>query len=149
MLVEEAYKLLDAPAQKVMQALSVYPAPVSAVGVEFLLRPLSPTTDAEPILTWLVRRQLVRFRDQHYYLHPTDRDYARSQLPPGSLGDSAAAFTLTGLQARAADYYSRIRDAAGILAHTGRRPTPAGRVRVALRHRRLRHGSRCARRYRR
>ena len=108
-LVGEAYELLDAPAQKVMQALSVYPAPVSAVGIEFLLRPLNPTIDAEPILTWLVRRQLVRFHDQHYYLHPTDRDYARSQLPHGSPGDSPAAFTLTGLRARAADYYSRIR----------------------------------------
>ena len=84
MLVGEAYDLLDAPAQQVMQALAVYPAPVSAVGVDFLLRPVNPTTDAAPILTRLVRRQLVRFQDGHYYLHPVDRDYARSQLPPGS-----------------------------------------------------------------
>ena len=108
-LVGEAYDLLDAPAQQVMQALSVYPAPVPAVGVDFLLRPVNPTTDAAPILTRLVRRQLVRFQDGHYYLHPVDRDYARSQLPPGSPGDSPAAFTLTGLQARAADYYTQIR----------------------------------------
>ena len=92
-----------------MQALAVYPAPVSAVGVDFLLRPVNPTTDAAPILTRLVRRQLVRFQDGHYYLHPVDRDYARSQLPAGSPGDSPAAFTLTGLQARAADYYAQIR----------------------------------------
>ena len=108
-LVGEAYELLDAPAQQVMQALAVYPAPVSAVGVDFLLRPVNPTTDAAPILTRLVRRQLVRFQDGHYYLHPVDRDYARSQLPAGSPGDSPAAFTLTGLQARAADYYAQIR----------------------------------------
>jgi tetratricopeptide (TPR) repeat protein len=108
-LVGEAYELLDGPAQQVMQALSVYPAPVSAVGVDFLLRPVNPTTDAAPILTRLVRRQLVRFQDRHYYLHPLDRDYARSQLPPGGPGDSRAAFTLTGLQARAADYYVQIR----------------------------------------
>ena len=108
-LVGEAYELLDAPAQQVMQALAVYPAPVSAVGVDFLLRPVNPTTDAAPILTRLVRRQLVRFQDGHYYLHPVDREYARSQLPPGSPGDSPAAFTLTGLQARAADYYAQIR----------------------------------------
>ena len=38
-----------------------------------------------------------------------DREYARSQLPPGSPGNSAAAFTLTALQARAADYYAQIR----------------------------------------
>jgi hypothetical protein len=42
-----------------MQALAVYPAPVSAVGVDFLLRPVNPTTDAAPILTRLVRRQLA------------------------------------------------------------------------------------------
>ncbi len=108
-LVGEAYELLDGSAQQVMQALSVYPAPVSAVGVDFLLRPVNPTTDAAPILTRLVRRQLVRFQDGHYYLHPVDRDYARSQLPPGSPGDFPAAFTLTGLQARAADYFAQIR----------------------------------------
>ena len=108
-LVGEAYKMLDAPAQQVMQALSVYPVPVSAVGVDFLLRPVNPTTDAEPILTRLVRRHLVRFQDRHYYLHPVDREYARSRLIPGSPGDSPAVFTLTGLQARAADYYAQIR----------------------------------------
>jgi hypothetical protein len=103
-LVGEAYDLLDMPARQVMQALSVYPAPVSAVGVDFLLRPVNPTTDAAPILTRLVGRQLVRFQGRRYYLHPVDRDYACSQLPPGSPGDSPAAFTLTGLRARAAVY---------------------------------------------
>ena len=108
-LVGEAYELLDGSARQVMQALSVYPAPVSAVGVDFLLRPVNPTTDAAPILTRLVRRQLVRFQDRHYYLHPIDREYARGQLAAGNPGDSAAAFTLTGLQAGAADYYAQIR----------------------------------------
>ena len=108
-LVGEAYDLLDAAAQQVMQALAVYPAPVSAVGADFLLQPVNPTINAAPILTRLVRRQLARFQDGHYYLHPVDRDYARSQLPPGCPGDAPAAFTLTGLQARAADYYARIR----------------------------------------
>jgi tetratricopeptide (TPR) repeat protein len=108
-LVGEAYDLLDAAGQQVMQALAVYSTPVSAVGVDFLLRPVTPTTDAAPILTRLVRRQLVRFQDRQYYLHPVDRDYARSQLAPGRPGDSPAAFTLAGLQARAADFYSQIR----------------------------------------
>ena len=65
-LVGEAYELLDPAAQRVVQALAVFPAPVSAVGVDFLLRPASPTTDAAPILTRLVRRQLARFQDRHY-----------------------------------------------------------------------------------
>jgi tetratricopeptide (TPR) repeat protein len=108
-LVGEAYKLLDTPAQQVMQVLSVCPAPVSAVGVDVLLWPVNPTTNAEPILTRLVRRQLVRFQGEHYYLHQVDREYARNQLPPGSPGDSPTAFTLRGLQARAAGYYAQIR----------------------------------------
>jgi tetratricopeptide (TPR) repeat protein len=108
-LVGEAYDLLDTPGRQVMQALSVYPAPVSAVGVDYLLRPVNPTIDAAPILTRLVRRQLVHFHKGLYYLHPVDRDYARSQLPSGSPGDAPATFTLTGLQARAADYYTQIR----------------------------------------
>jgi tetratricopeptide (TPR) repeat protein len=108
-LVGEAYRLLDTPAQQVMQALAVYPTPVSAVGVDFLLRPVNPTTDAAPILSRLVRRQLVRFHDQHYHLHPVDREYALSQLSPGSPGDSPDAFSLVALQTRAADYYAEIR----------------------------------------
>ena len=108
-LVGEAYELLDSQAQRVMQALSVFPAPVSAVGVDFLLRPADPTTDAAPILTRLVRRQMVRFQDARYYLHPLDREYARARLLAGDAGDSLTAFTLTGLQARAADYYAQIR----------------------------------------
>ena len=103
-----AYDLLDAPAQQVMQALSVYTEPVSAVAVDFLLRPANPSTDAAHILVRLVRCQLVRFQNGRHYLDPLDREYARSQLPGGSPGDSAAAFTLSGLQARAADYYARV-----------------------------------------
>jgi tetratricopeptide (TPR) repeat protein len=108
-LVGDAYHLLDTPGKQVMQALAVFPAPVSAVGVDFLLRPVNPTTDAAPVLTRLVRRQLVRFHDGRYHLHRVDRDYARSQIPPGSPGDAPAAFTLTGLQAGAAEYYAQIR----------------------------------------
>jgi tetratricopeptide (TPR) repeat protein len=108
-LVGEAYELLDVPAQQVMQALAVYPAPVPVVGIDFLLQPVNPTTDAALILTRLVRRQLVQFQDRHYSLHRVDREYARGQLPAGSPGDPPAAFTLSGLQARAADYYAEIR----------------------------------------
>ena len=108
-LVGEAYDLLDAPAQRVMQALAVYPAPVSAVGVDFVLQPVDPTTDAAPLLTRLVRRQLSQYQDGRYSLHPVDREYAREQFSQGSPGDSPSAFTLASLQARAADYYAQIR----------------------------------------
>jgi tetratricopeptide (TPR) repeat protein len=108
-LVGEAYRQLDQPAQQVMQALAVFPSPVSVVGVDFLLRPFDPTTNAAPILARLVRRQLVRFHDEHYYLHPIDRDYALDQIPPGAPGDPTTAFTLAGLRALAADYYTQIR----------------------------------------
>ena len=61
-LVGDAYERLDAAAQQVMQALAVYGAPVSAVGVDFLLDPGDLTTNAAPILTRLVNRELVRPR---------------------------------------------------------------------------------------
>lgn len=108
-LVGEAYERLDLSAQQVMQALAVYPGPVSAVAIDFLLSPVNPIIDAAPILKRLVRRRLVGFQNGQYYLHPLDRDYARSQLPAGGPGDSAAEFTLAGLQARAADYYAQVR----------------------------------------
>jgi tetratricopeptide (TPR) repeat protein len=108
-LVGEAYRLLDTPAQQVIQALAIYPTPVSAVGIDYLLRPVNPTTDAAPILSRLVRRQLVRFHDQHYHLHPVDREYALSQLPPGDPGDTPDTFSVAALQTRAADYYAEIR----------------------------------------
>ena len=108
-LVGEAYQRLDTPARQVMQALAVYPAPVPVVGVEFLLQPANPTIDADPILARLVRRRLVRFQNGRYDLHQVDREYARSQIPGGSPADTPAAFTLTGLKARAAEYYSQIR----------------------------------------
>jgi tetratricopeptide (TPR) repeat protein len=108
-LVGEAYDRLDAAAQQVMQALSVFPAPAAPVGVDVLLRAVNPTTNAEPILKRLLRRQLVRFQDEQYYLHAVDREYARDHIPAGSPGDSPSAFTLTGLQAGAADYYAEIR----------------------------------------
>ena len=82
-LVGEAYELLDTPAKQVMQALAVCPGPVSTVGVDFLLQPVNPTIDAAPILTRLVRSQLARFQDRHYYLHPVDRDYAARPAPTG------------------------------------------------------------------
>ena len=102
-----------------MQALSVFPEPVSATGIDFLLRPVDPTTDAAPILGRLVRRHLVRFQDARYYLHPLDREYARVKIPAGAPGDSRAAFTLAGLQARAADYYAQIRKPRRVMAHAG------------------------------
>ena len=108
-LVGEAYDLLDIPGKQVMQALAVFPVPVSAIGVDFLLRPVNPTTDAAPVLTRLVRRQLVRFHDGLYHLHPVDRGYARREIPPGGPGDAPAAFTLADLRVRAADYYAQIR----------------------------------------
>ena len=136
-LVGEAYDRLDGPAQQVMQALSVYPVPVSAVGVDFLLRPVNPITDAAPILTRLVRRQLVRFQDRHYYLHPVDREYARSQLPLGQPRRFPSRVHALRPAGPRRGLLRRDPDAAGVLAHPGRHPAAAGRVRAALRHRRL------------
>jgi tetratricopeptide (TPR) repeat protein len=106
-LVGQAFDLLDPAAQQVMQALSIFPAPVSAVGVDFLLQPLNPTVNAAPVLSRLVRRQLARVDQGRFHLHPVDRAYALNTIPPGRPGSMA--FTLAGLRGRAAGYYAQIR----------------------------------------
>jgi len=138
-LVGEAYQLLDPAAQHVMQALAVFPTPVSAVGVDFLLQPVNPTTNAAPILTRLARRHLARVRQGQYHLHPVDRAYALSQVPASQPDNPAPGFSLAGLRARAADYYAQIRTPPGVLADPGRHRRAASGVRPALRRRGLRH----------
>ena len=118
-LIGEAFDLLDAPAQQVMQALSVFLEPVSVVGMDFLLRPVNPTTDAAPILTRLVRRQLVRFQDGHYYLHPIDRDYARSQLPARQSWRFGGRVHAGGPAGPRRGLLRPDPDTAGVLAHPG------------------------------
>jgi hypothetical protein len=110
-LAGEAYQLLGSPAQQVMQALAVYPEPVSAVGVDFLLRPVNPTTDAAPILTRLVRRQLASAVSGRPLLPAPDRPGLHAQPAP-----SWQPRRFYGLvhanrpaRARAADYYAQIR----------------------------------------
>jgi tetratricopeptide (TPR) repeat protein len=108
-LVGQALDLLDRPARQVMQALAVFPAPVSPVGVDFLLQPVNPTINAAPILSRLVRRQLARVDWGQFHMHPVDRGYALDTIPKGELEDPGTVFTLAGLRARAAEYYAQIR----------------------------------------
>ncbi|MGW6194816.1 tetratricopeptide repeat protein [Kribbella sp. NPDC055110] len=108
-LVGEAYEGLDPLAQRVMQALSVYPTAVSAVAVDYLLQPYNPTINSAPILTRLVRSELVRHDSGQYYLHPVDCDYAISRIPASQSDDSQPSYTQAVLRARAADYYVQIR----------------------------------------
>ena len=95
-LVGEAFERLDPAAQQVMQALAVYPAPVSEVGVDFLLQPFHPTIDSAPVLTRLVNRQLVRRDGGLFYLHPIDRAYALAQIPAGNLATTSPRRTRGG-----------------------------------------------------
>ncbi|MCU1575278.1 MAG: hypothetical protein JWO93_3360 [Micrococcaceae bacterium] len=108
-LVGQAYRSLDAPAQQVMQALAVYPTPVAAVGVDFLLQPYDSTVNTAPVMARLVKSQLVRHDARQYYLHPVDRDYVRAQIPREASEGPTLSYTLRALQARAADYYSQVR----------------------------------------
>jgi tetratricopeptide (TPR) repeat protein len=108
-LIGEAYDRLDPAAQRVMQALAVYHAPVSAVAVDYLLQPSDPTINAAPILGRLVNRALARRDAGLFYLHPVDRTYALDQIDVGQPGDSPATHTLSGLRSRAADYLTQIR----------------------------------------
>ena len=82
-LVGEAFQRLDALAQQVMQALAVYPVPVPAVAVDYLLQPFQPAINAAPVLARLVNMQFVRRDAGRYYLHQVDRDYALGRVPDG------------------------------------------------------------------
>lgn len=80
-LVGEAYQRLDRPSQRVMQALAIFHAPVSAVAIDYLLQPYDPTVNSAPILARLVNRALARRDGGLFYLHPVDRAYALDQIP--------------------------------------------------------------------
>jgi tetratricopeptide (TPR) repeat protein len=127
-LVGEAYDLLDPAAQQVMQALSVFPAPVSAVEVDSLLQPVNPATNAAPILSRLVRRQLARFQDGRYYLHPIDREYARNQLSPGSPAPSSAVAVPRQLPAAVARFAGRAAELEALTSLLEEAALPGGTV---------------------
>ncbi len=110
-LVGEAFERLDPPAQGVMQALAVYPVPVPAVAVDFLLQPHLSAVDAAPVLGRLVNMRFVRRDAGRYYLHQVDRDYALSRNPAGEPGDrdaNPALFTRHALRDRAGDYFEQV-----------------------------------------
>ena len=110
-LVGDAFNLLDDLAQQVMQALAVYPVPVPAVAVDYLLQPFLPAVNAAPELARLVNMQFVRRDAGHYHLHQVDRDYALDQVPDGTPEDRDAEprpFTRYALRDRAGDYFTQV-----------------------------------------
>jgi TIR domain-containing protein len=111
-LVGEAFNLLDATAQHVMQALAVYPGPVPPVAVDYLLQPFEPSVDSAPVLSRLVNMQFVRRDAGRYYLHQVDSDYALQRVPEGEPGDRYIVpqpFSRYALRERAADYFVETR----------------------------------------
>lgn len=112
-LVGEAFSRLDAPAQKVMQALAIYGQPVVPSAVDYLLQPYFPGVNSAPVLTRLVNMQLVRKEIGQYYLHPVDREYALSRVPEGEVADrdqqETPPFTRFALLHRGANYFKQIR----------------------------------------
>jgi tetratricopeptide (TPR) repeat protein len=110
-LVGETFQRLDRLAQQVMQALAIFPVPVPAVAVDYVLQPFQPTINAAPVLARLVNMQVVRRDAGHYYLHQVDRDYALEHVPEGQPGDrdtDPAPFTQHTLWDRAADYFTQV-----------------------------------------
>jgi tetratricopeptide (TPR) repeat protein len=84
-LVGEAFSRLDPLAQRVMQALAVYGAPVPQEAVDHLLQLSAPGVRGREVLARLVNMQLVRFESRRYSLHPVDRDYALGLMERASL----------------------------------------------------------------
>ena len=107
-LVGEAFSRLDPLAQQVMQALAVFPVPVSAVAVDYLLQPHRVTIDAAPVLSRLVNMAFVRRDAGRYYLHQVDRDYGLARIPEGEVADrdiDPPPFTQQALRHRGATYF--------------------------------------------
>ena len=107
-LVGEAFSRLDPLAQQVMQALAVFPVPVPAVAVDYLLQPYRAAIDAAPVLGRLVNMAFVRRDAGRYYLHQVDRDYALARIPAGEPADrdtDPPPFTQQALRHRGANYF--------------------------------------------
>jgi tetratricopeptide (TPR) repeat protein len=109
-VVGEAFERLDGLAQQVMVALAVFPVPVPAVAVDFLLEPFVAGVDAGPVLSRLVGMQFVRTDARRFHLHQVDRDYALSRI--STTGAAAAVsgpvWSLTALRRRAAKYFAQV-----------------------------------------
>jgi tetratricopeptide (TPR) repeat protein len=122
-LVGEAYGRLDFEAQQVMQALAIYGIPIRPAAVDYLLQPYVSGINSAIVLKQLLNMYMLRKEealyegdggDRRYYLHPTDRQYALSQVPRGRLEDCDSSserprFTQIALFCRAADYFRRAR----------------------------------------
>lgn len=111
-LAGEAFSRLDESARQVVQALAIYGRPVPPVAVDYLLQPYLPGLDSRPVLERLVKLHLVRQKENHFDLHPVDRDYACSQIALGSVEDRRTAdapFTKMALWHRGAQYFCETR----------------------------------------
>jgi tetratricopeptide (TPR) repeat protein len=108
-LVGEAFSRLDSVKQKVMQSLAIYNMPVIPAAVDFLLQPYLPGFNGAPLLNRLVNAHLVRKESERYHLHPVDRQFAFSRLPPGEVSDACEGpnppFTRFALLHRGAEYF--------------------------------------------
>ncbi len=118
-LVGEAFSLLDANVQRVMQALAVYARPVTPVSVDYLLQPYLPSVDSAPVLNRLVNMQFVRRETgresgvARYHMHDVDSEYALSRVPEGKAADrkkkKLPPFTRFALRHRGANYFKETR----------------------------------------
>jgi len=111
-LIGEAFSLLDAGAQSVIQALAVFDRPVAPEAIDAVLAPHLPREAAGSVLRRLVNMELARKESGRYYLHPVDRAYAIGRLPRGTAADrdpTAAAFTQLAFLSRGAAYFQQAR----------------------------------------
>jgi tetratricopeptide (TPR) repeat protein len=106
-LVGEAFDHLDRPAQLAVQALAIYPGPVRAGAVDYLLHPFKLGISADRLLDRLVNTYLVTERDGRYLLEKEERNDALHRIPRGEPRDRDARpvpFTRFALLHWAAEY---------------------------------------------
>ncbi len=111
-LVGEAFRRLDRPAQEIVEGLAIFGLPVPATALDYLLQPFHPASNSEPVLKRLVNMEFVRYEKGRYFLHPVDGAFAGGRIPAGEATDRAAkppVWTRAALFSRAADYYAQVR----------------------------------------
>lgn len=109
-LVQAGYRRLDEDARHVLHALAVFGRPVHREAIDWVLEPLAPGIDVEPIIARLARTHLVGLdrASRRVSLHPMDADFAYQELArrEGGLRQTleqraAGWYTATGLASSA------------------------------------------------
>jgi len=113
-VVQGAIQRLSDQARRLLEIVAIFNKPVPLSAVEYVAAPFLPNDQVAPLLKRLVSNYFLAFNKatSEYAMHPLDRAVHRERVPAGSRSDISAEpppYTRYILNARAADYYKRLR----------------------------------------